>query len=234
MKTPKVLNYRREIVPSCLETTVSSLNVGLGWTTAVATLETRSRAMSTSKEPGRCLFSARNTPLPSMRPSKLPRRLSRGLGVEEYALWKSVSESSVVPVRAGVRAGVTGCAGVLDRRSAAASSEIGAPSFGAAVRVVAAATAIVVVVGGGLTSPFLTGFSAPVGVLTSSGLEEFSLRVVSFESRRVTAVLLDVTVSPRFLGPLGSLLTTPEAFRERGRVMIVRPSVPSLSLSGPE
>ncbi len=26
----------------------------------------------------------------------------------EYALWKSVSESSVVPVSAGVRAGVTG------------------------------------------------------------------------------------------------------------------------------
>ena len=139
-----------------------------------------------------------------------------------------MSESSVVPVSAGVRAGVTGCAGVLDRRSAAASSEIGASSFGEAV------VAVVVVVGGVLTSPFLTGFSALVGVLTSSSLEELSLRVVSFESRRVTAVLLDVTVSPRFLGPLGSLPTTPEAFRERGRATTVRPSVPSLSLSGPE
>lgn len=45
---------------------------------------------------------------------------------------------------------------------------------------------------------------------------------------------MDVTVSPRFLEPLGTLLATPEALRERGRdtVTIVRPSVPSLPLPG--
>jgi hypothetical protein len=203
---------------------VSSLNVGLGWTIAVAALETRFRTMSDSKEPGICFFSAdRSASLPSiLLPSKLPRRLSRGLGVLEYALWKSVSESSVVPVSAGVRAGVVDTA----------DSEIGASSsslFGGAAGIVV--VVLVVIIGSLLLliSPFLMGISARVGVLTSSGLElEVPLRVVSVESRRVTAVLLDVTVSPRFLGPL-TLLATPEALRERGRDII---AVPSLSLSG--
>lgn len=88
-----------------------------------------------------------------------------------------------------------------------------------------------------LLGTFLTAeglFSARVGVLTSSGcLAEEPLRVVPIESRRVAAVRMDVTVSPRFLEPLGTL-PTPEALRERGRDTdtIVRPSVPSLSLSG--
>src|SRR6267142_321595 len=197
---------------------------------AVAALETRFSAMSASKEPGIWFFSAaRKASLPSTLPlSKLPRRLSRGLGDVEYALWKSVSESSVVPVSAGVRAGVVGTA----------ASEIGAsssPFVGGAVGVVIAVVfvVVVVVVVGGLlllTSPFSMGISARVGVMTSSTLElEFPLRLVSIESRRVLAVLLDVTVSPRFLEPLGILLATPEALRERGRDII---AVPSLSLSG--
>jgi hypothetical protein len=192
---------------------------------AVAALETRFRTMSDSKEPGICFFSAdRSASLPStLLPSKLPRRLSRGLGVLEYALWKSVSESSVVPVSAGVRAGVVDTA----------DSEIGVSSsslFGGAAGIVVAV--LVVIIGGLLLliSPFLMGISARVGVITSSALElEFPLRVVSIESRRVIAVLLDVTVSPRFLEPLGTLLATPEALRERGRDII---AVPSLSLSG--
>lgn len=44
----------------------------------------------------------------------------------EYALWKSVSESSVVPVSAGVRAGVTGV--VVRGRSSVAASEVDASS----------------------------------------------------------------------------------------------------------
>jgi len=91
---------------------VSSLNVGLDWGTVVMMLETRSRTMlafDVSKEPGICFSTAWKVSLPPRRlSSKLPRRLSRGLGVAEYALWKSVSESSVVPVSTGVRAGVTG------------------------------------------------------------------------------------------------------------------------------
>ena len=228
MDTRESHRYRREIAcPPSLETTVSSLNVGLGWTTAVAALETRCRTMSASKEPEICFFSAaRKASLPStLPPSKLPRRLSRGLGVVEYALWKSVSESSVVPVSAGVSAGVVGTA----------ASEIGASSssfVGGAVRVVIVVVFVVVVVGGLLLlpRPFSMGISARVGVMTSSTLElEFPLRVVSIESRRVLGVLLDVTVSPRFLEPLGILPTTPDALRERGRDIIV---VPSLSLSG--
>jgi hypothetical protein len=81
-----------------------------------------------------------------------------------------------------------------------------------------------------LISPLSMGISARVGVMTSSTLElEVPLRDVSIESRRVLAVLLDVTVSPRFLEPLGILLATPEALRERGWDMR---AVPSLSLSG--
>jgi hypothetical protein len=90
--------------------------------------------------------------------------------------------------------------------------------------------------GGGLVAspPFLAKCSVRVGVLAPSGLEEFSLRAVSIESRRVVEVLVDVTVSPRFLGPLGTLVLviTPETLRERGRETTVRPSVSSLSLSG--
>ena len=54
------------------------------------------------------------------------------------------------------------------------------------------------------------------------------------EPQQVLVVQLDMTVSPRFLEPLGTLLATPEALREQGRDMdtIICPSVPSLSLSG--
>ena len=236
-------SYRREIgALSSLETTVSSLNVGLGWATAVATLETRFRPMSApSKEPGICVFSTvaaapGNASPPSVLPSKLPRRLSRGLGVLEYALWKSVSESSVVPVNAGVRAGVVGWSVV-----AVAASETEESSSSLSFFLAIVVTVVVVVLGGGgggLTSldTFLTAeglFSARVGVLASSWCLAEELLRVPIESRRVVAVRMDVTVSPRFLEPLGTL-PTPEALRERGRDTdtIVRPSVPSLSLSG--
>jgi hypothetical protein len=111
--------------------------------------------------------------------SKLPQRLSLGLGVLEYALWKSVSESSVVPVSAGVRVGVVGTAG----------SETGALSssfVGRAICVVIVVVFVLAVVIGGLLllpSPFLMGISARVGVMTSSTLEEFPPRAVSIEFR---------------------------------------------------
>ena len=136
--------------------------------------------MPASKEPGICFSTTWRVSLPTIRSSKLPRRLSRGLGVAEYALWKSVSESSVVPVSAGVSAGVTGV--VVRGRSkaaAAAASEAEASSC----------FELVVVI----------GRSGRVGVLASSYLEErFSPGAVSVESPREIAVLLDVTVSARF------------------------------------
>jgi hypothetical protein len=90
-------------------------------------LETRSRTMLlglVSKDPGSCFSTARKVSLPPVESSRWPRRLSRGLGVSEYALWKSVSESSVVPVSAGVRAGVTGVIvrGRLEHSATEASS----------------------------------------------------------------------------------------------------------------
>ena len=91
-----------------------------------------------------------------------------------------MSESSVVPVSAGVSAGVTGV--VVRGRSkaaAAAASEAEASSC----------FELVVVI----------GRSGRVGVLASSYLEErFSPGAVSVESPREIAVLLDVTVSARF------------------------------------
>jgi hypothetical protein len=80
---------------------------------ALRMLETRSRTRPAFKLTGVFFSSAGGMISPggaaaTTPSSKLPRRLSRGLGLAEYALWKSVSESSVVPVSAGVRAGVTG------------------------------------------------------------------------------------------------------------------------------
>jgi hypothetical protein len=160
---------------------VSSLNVGLVWGTAVTTLETRSRTMPASKEPGIGFSMAWRVSLPS----KLPRRLSRGLGVAEYALWKSVSESSVVPVSAGVSAGVTGV--VVRGRSTAAAA---AASAAAASEAKASSY---------FEPEVVIGRSGRVGVLASSCLEDrFSPGAVSVESPREIAVLLDVTVSARF------------------------------------
>jgi hypothetical protein len=164
---------------------VSSLNVGLVWGTAVTTLETRSRTMPASKEPGIGFSMAWRVSLPS----KLPRRLSRGLGVAEYALWKSVSESSVVPVSAGVSAGVTGV--VVRGRSTAAAA--------AAASAAAAAAASEAKASSYFEPEVVIGRSGRVGVLASSCLEDrFSPGAVSVESPREIAVLLDVTVSARF------------------------------------
>jgi hypothetical protein len=82
-----------------------------------------------------------------------------------------------------------------------------------------------------LASSIRSRLSMRVGVRTSSVLEEFSPRAVSTESQRDLVVLPDVTVSPRFLGAFKGLLSTPEGLRERGRLMVPRPSVPSLPLS---
>jgi hypothetical protein len=163
---------------------VSSLNVGLVWGTAVTTLETRSRTMPASKEPGIGFSMAWRVSLPS----KLPRRLSRGLGVAEYALWKSVSESSVVPVSAGVSAGVTGV--VVRGRSTAAAAAASAAAAAAASEAKASSY---------FEPEVVIGRSGRVGVLASSCLEDrCSPGAVSVESPREIAVLLDVTVSARF------------------------------------
>lgn len=163
---------------------MSSLNVGLVWGTAVTTLETRSRTMPASKEPGIGFSMAWRVSLPS----KLPRRLSRGLGVAEYALWKSVSESSVVPVSAGVSAGVTGV--VVRGRSTAAAAAASAAAAAAASEAKASSY---------FEPEVVIGRSGRVGVLASSCLEDrFSPGAVSVESPREIAVLLDVTVSARF------------------------------------
>jgi len=128
---------------------VLSLNVGLDWATVVRTLETRSRSrpMPDSNEPGISLSSA-------LKVSKLPRMLSRGLGVVECALWKSVSESSVVPVRAGVRAGVGGRG--VSGWSVAWETGVSFEAVGI----------------GGSASAFLSELSARVGVLAPSTLGE--------------------------------------------------------------
>jgi hypothetical protein len=123
-----------------------------------------------------------------------------------------VSESSVVPVSAGVRAGVAGVGGLRWSRSGIAVESVGP-------------------VVTPLASSLGSGLTGRIGVRTSSGLDEFSPRAVSTESARDLAGLLDVMVSPRFLEALGGLLSTPDGLRERGRAVIPRPSVSSLSLS---
>lgn len=95
-----------------------------------------------------------------------------------------MSESSVVPVSAGVSAGVTGVV-VRGRSKAAAAAAAAATSEAEA----SSCFELVVVI----------GRSGRVGVLASSYLEErFSPGAVSVESPREIAVLLDVTVSARF------------------------------------
>ncbi len=128
-----------------------SLKVGLDSGTAVMMLETRSRTMLlgfVSKDPGICFSTARKVSLPPVESSRLPRRLSRGLGVSEYALWKSVSESSVVPVSAGVRAGVTGVT-VRGRPKLAAEEDSAIEASSLFFEELELAVIIVVVVGGG-------------------------------------------------------------------------------------